>query len=57
MAHALYYPLLVVGATSMSILLGEYLAIHLERQNSRLEIAHSFIKTYRRFWYGVLDAD
>lgn len=57
MAHALYYPLLVVGATSMSILLGEYLAIHLERQNSRLEIALSFIKTYRRFWYGVLDAD
>lgn len=30
MVHALYYPLLVVGATSMSILLGKYLQIRLE---------------------------
>lgn len=34
MIYILYHPLLVVGATSMSILLGEYFPLHFDRHKA-----------------------
>jgi hypothetical protein len=34
MVYSLYYPLLVVGTTSMSILLGEYFPLHFGRHKA-----------------------